>query len=94
MTLQVGYKTTMIRRSMSGGGFRETRGGQFNAYWGMAPPRSAYRKLKIYQRINHFPGTFALGRKDRLVRGVQRMRRRLMGAVAGPDATRLGHSVR
>ena len=36
-----------------------------------------YKSLNMYQRTNHFPGTWELGRKDKLCRNINRMRRRL-----------------
>lgn len=35
-------------------------------YWGKHYRSSSYSQVQPYQKINHFPGTFYLGRKDRL----------------------------
>jgi hypothetical protein len=59
----------MVRKSHWCAGITETRGSLANSYWGMAFPRSVYARVKVFQRVNHFPGTFELGRKDRLLRG-------------------------
>jgi hypothetical protein len=38
-----------------------------------------FKELKSYQKINHFPGTGGIGRKDRLCRNIGKARR-LFGA--------------
>lgn len=48
----------------------------YNALWSGALKAEDFRKLNRYQRVNHFPGTWELGRKDRLCRNIGRMRRR------------------
>eukprot|EP00854_Cymbomonas_tetramitiformis_P004019 gene4019-4987_t len=80
MSFKIGYKTTMIRKLHGCGAFAETMSGRWNSYWGMALPIPRYNRLKSYQRVNHFPGTFELGRKDRLSRAVMRMHRRVQSA--------------
>lgn len=35
-----------------------------------------YRKLQPWQKVNHFPGTWVLGSKDRLALKIEEMRRR------------------
>ena len=35
-------------------------------YWGKHMKNSAYQSILPYQKVNHFPGAFHLGRKDRL----------------------------
>ncbi|CAD6185802.1 unnamed protein product [Caenorhabditis auriculariae] len=35
-------------------------------YWGRHLKSSQYKTLKPYQKVNHFPGAFHIGRKDRL----------------------------
>lgn len=49
----------------------------FNVLWSQAMKPEQYKELNMYQRTNHFPGTWELGRKDKLCRNINRMRRRL-----------------
>ena len=51
----------------------------FNVWWAhaLSPSDKRWRLLMDFQRINHFPGTFVLGRKDRLTRCLARFRRRV-----------------
>ncbi len=42
-------------------------------YWGRHLRTSSYRSILPYQKVNHFPGTFHLGRKDRLWTNINRM---------------------
>ncbi|KAI1721209.1 tubulin-tyrosine ligase family domain-containing protein [Ditylenchus destructor] len=35
-------------------------------YWGRHLKSAQYKQIKPYQKVNHFPGAFHLGRKDRL----------------------------
>ena len=46
-----------------------------NLYWGRHLPPDVYSGLKSYQKVNHFPGTWCIGRKDRLATNLMRSRR-------------------
>ncbi|CEM26957.1 unnamed protein product [Vitrella brassicaformis CCMP3155] len=48
---------------------------RWNLAWGGIPKPETLRKLNPYQKINHFPNTWTLGRKDLLWRNVTRMKR-------------------
>lgn len=53
-----------------------------NVYWGRHLPPHAYgRLIAPHQKLNHFPGTWCIGRKDRLALGMARARARF-GAQA------------
>ncbi|KAJ9460138.1 Tubulin polyglutamylase ttll-4 [Diplonema papillatum] len=57
-------------------GVQETKKDQWNVYWGKRLKDEEYLKVNKYQRINHFPGTWKIGRKDMLLRGMHAMRRK------------------
>ena len=38
--------------------------------WGSHQKPEGFKSIKDYQKINHFPGSFQLGRKDRLCRNL------------------------
>ena len=54
----------------------KTGPGNFNVCWNGALKKGDFEKLNPYQRVNHFPGTWELGRKDKLGRNVEKARRR------------------
>ena len=56
-------------------GFRLVSGSGWNLLWtGIIKPERL-KKMNQYQKINHFPGCWHLGRKDNLWRNVFRMKR-------------------
>lgn len=46
---------------------------QWLGTWGKHMKSPMFKTLKTYQKLNHFPGTYQLGRKDRLWRNFQKM---------------------
>lgn len=52
----------------------------WNVRWGKHMLPDSLKELKAYQKINHFPGTGGIGRKDRLARNIARAKR-LHGAA-------------
>lgn len=43
-----------------------TRRREWIGYWGKHMKASAFRNILPHQKVNHFPGTFEIGRKDKL----------------------------
>ena len=43
--------------------------------WIKPPAPGYFKKLKCYNRVNHYPGSWCLGRKDRLLKCIQRAKR-------------------
>lgn len=62
-----------IARTFTTAGFKLTEGNNWNAYWGQ--PCDQVKEMNKYQKTNHFPGCWSLGRKDNLWRNLQRMKR-------------------
>nr|CDS34255.2 tubulin polyglutamylase ttll4 [Hymenolepis microstoma] len=50
-------------------------------YFGRHIPSALFRQLKEYQKLNHIPGSFELGRKDQLTRNINKIRNRFCGDV-------------
>ena len=76
---QVGYRT--VREAFKSGGWVGlVKGSEWNGLWGKIG-LAQYKCLAPYQRLNHFPGTWQLGRKDNLSRNCAKQRRRV-GAAA------------
>lgn len=44
--------------------------------WGHHMKSTAFKSIREYQKLNHFPGTFQIGRKDRLWRNLSKMQAR------------------
>ena len=67
-----------VVNSLKSAGFRLIGGGGANAWnflWtGLIKPNKL-KRVNQYQKINHFPGAWHLGRKDNLWRNVFRMKR-------------------
>ena len=64
-----------IVNTLSFNGFTLTTTKKFNILFGNVPKPSKLRKLNKYQKTNHHPGAWNLGRKDNLWKNVWRMRR-------------------
>ena len=57
-------------------GFRRLlKGSSFNLFWGHHLNEKALKMLLPRQAVNHFPGSFSLGRKDYLWKNLSRMQR-------------------
>ena len=64
--------TNAFKRS----GFRRLlKGANFNVYWGHHLQEKQFRMLGPHQWVNHFPGSYGLGRKDNLWKNMSRMLR-------------------
>ncbi|XP_035743508.1 uncharacterized protein LOC118451242 [Vespa mandarinia] len=64
----------IVRRTLVNSGFRLMKKSQeWSGTWGKHMKSACYKNLKEFQKVNHFPGTFQVGRKDRLWRNVSRM---------------------
>uniref|UniRef100_A0A1Y1KUX1 Tubulin polyglutamylase TTLL4 n=2 Tax=Photinus pyralis TaxID=7054 RepID=A0A1Y1KUX1_PHOPY len=68
----------LIRKTLTNSGFRMVRSECFTesndwmGTWGKHMKSPMFKTLKETQKLNHFPGTFQLGRKDRLWRNFQK----------------------
>jgi tubulin polyglutamylase TTLL4 len=64
-----------VVNSLKTAGFRLVNGSIWNVLWtGIIKP-NRLKLLNQYQKINHFPGCWHLGRKDNLWRNVFKMKR-------------------
>lgn len=62
-----------VLNSLCMGGFAQTEGPYWNVLWSAPLKPECLRNYDQYRRINHFPGTFQLGRKDNMYRHISRM---------------------
>lgn len=64
----------MVRKTVAKSGFGFSRlNVNWSGFWGLPLPSVQTKTLKAFQKINYFPGTVELGRKDRLWRNINRM---------------------
>ncbi|EKX49301.1 hypothetical protein GUITHDRAFT_135992 [Guillardia theta CCMP2712] len=88
MKLKMTNKSSQARRAHENAGYAVLRKDQnptaartshFNCWWAhaLSPHDSRWKKLQAHQKVNHFPGTFCIGRKDRLTRNLMRFKRRV-----------------
>lgn len=76
----------LIRQTVVRSGFRLTRDGPYwNGTWGKHIKCFTFAEIKGFQKVNHFPGSFHLGRKDKLWLNVQRQGGRHGGAEWRPS---------
>ena len=57
-----GIANRAIRAAFLEAGFRETAGSEWNVLWGSFIKKDNYRRLQPWQKCNHWPGTWELGR--------------------------------
>lgn len=63
-----------ITKTFEMAGFKRTEGSSWNSFWGK-PKHDRVKEMNKYQKTNHFPGCWHLGRKDNLWRNLSRMKR-------------------
>jgi tubulin polyglutamylase TTLL4 len=64
----------VVKKTVEASGFRLLRNTvEWTGQWGKHMKASLFRpSVKDYQKLNHLPGTFQIGRKDRLWRNLQK----------------------
>ncbi|XP_007909551.1 tubulin polyglutamylase TTLL4 isoform X2 [Callorhinchus milii] len=67
----------VVRNAIARSHFRTTRKNHdWLGCWGHHMKSPAFKTLREYQKLNHFPGSFQIGRKDRLWRNLSKMQTR------------------
>lgn len=68
-------ETKLLKRILASHGLREAEENEnFNLLWtGLHMKPDILRALKPYQRVNHFPRSYELTRKDRLYKNIEKM---------------------
>jgi len=65
----------VVKECLARTGFHLTkRSNDWLGTWGKHMKPIAFKSIKEFQKINHFPGTFHIGRKDKLWRSYSRMK--------------------
>ncbi|XP_039267179.2 uncharacterized protein LOC120342420 [Styela clava] len=64
----------VVKHTVARSGFKPSKKHHdWIGYFGKHMKASGFRSLRQYQKVNHFPGSFQVGRKDRLWRNLSRM---------------------
>ncbi|XP_071479544.1 tubulin monoglutamylase TTLL4-like [Diadema antillarum] len=64
----------VVKNCIARSGFRATKkGNEWLGYWGKHMKAAGFKAIRDYQKVNHVPGSFQIGRKDRLWRNLYRM---------------------
>lgn len=64
----------LVRRTLVNSGYRMVKKSpEWCGTWGKHMKSLAFKSVRESQKVNHFPGTFQIGRKDRLWRNLSRM---------------------
>ncbi|XP_046436053.1 tubulin monoglutamylase TTLL4-like [Neodiprion fabricii] len=71
------FMPQMVRRTVTNSGFNVIRKSEkWMGSWGAPLPVMQIKALKTFQKVNHFPGTIEICRKDRLWKNLSRMMQR------------------
>eukprot|EP01062_Namystynia_karyoxenos_P055152 TRINITY_DN4589_c0_g2_i2.p1 TRINITY_DN4589_c0_g2~~TRINITY_DN4589_c0_g2_i2.p1 ORF type:complete len:850 (+),score=281.95 TRINITY_DN4589_c0_g2_i2:103-2550(+) len=65
----------VVLNTFKAAGMQHTWDDNWNVLWTKRVDPWEWANLNFYQRVNHFPGTWGIGRKDQLHRNLTRMRR-------------------
>lgn len=77
------WERNSVKNAFFQAGFSRTQSNvTWTASWGKHPTREGFRALNRFQKVNHFPGSWCIGRKDRLMRTLARHKRELNGAAS------------
>lgn len=67
----------MVKQVLESNGFTQTEGHDWNIMWGAGIiKQNYYDDLKPFQKLNHFPSSFELSRKDCFCKNIVRMKER------------------
>ncbi|GMH62015.1 hypothetical protein TrST_g14158 [Triparma strigata] len=70
------WERNCIKNAFNRAGFRRKISGvQWNCQWGKHLTTEGFESLNRFQKANHFPGSWCIGRKDRLMRCIGRAKR-------------------
>lgn len=76
------HEYNCVRNAFLRAGMLRTDGSNWNALWSKHLTEAEFLRLNPHQKVNHFPGSWGLGRKDRLARNLGRMAREFGSAYA------------
>ncbi|KAM4024826.1 tubulin monoglutamylase TTLL4 isoform 2-T2 [Anomaloglossus baeobatrachus] len=66
----------VVKQTVARSHFRITKKNDWLGCWGHHMKSTGFKAIRDYQKLNHFPGSFQIGRKDRLWRNLSKMQAR------------------
>jgi len=76
MAFTTKWERNCVKNAFARAGFERVQGkGAWNANWGKHPSHKELAGMNRFQKVNHFPGSWCIGRKDRLMRTLHKFRR-------------------
>jgi len=67
----------IVKHTIARSGFKPTKkSAEWLGYFGKHMKSQAFKTVRNHQKVNHFPGSFQIGRKDRLWRNLSKMQHR------------------
>ncbi|KAI8614648.1 tubulin-tyrosine ligase family-domain-containing protein [Chytriomyces sp. MP71] len=80
------FTPRVIRTCLRRAGFKLVKGGKkWIGYWGKHYPAEKFKTVQPWQKVNHYPMSFEIGRKDKMYLNVCRMRERVKDDCMGLD---------
>lgn len=68
----------MIKNTLEDNGFKETLGNNFSILWSSAAIKpEIFKSLKKYQKVNHFPKSGEITKKDNLYKNIRKLQSHL-----------------
>lgn len=65
--------SSIVKEMLARIGFKHTNKTTWIGQWGMHMKSESFRKILPHQKVNHFPGSFKIGRKDLLWKSISQM---------------------
>jgi tubulin polyglutamylase TTLL4 len=72
----------VVKATLQRMGFTLVKTAGWFGYWGKHLKSKRFKAIKPFQKINHFPMSFEIGRKDRLYKNWEKMRSKLSRDVS------------
>ncbi|KAI9336358.1 tubulin-tyrosine ligase family-domain-containing protein [Obelidium mucronatum] len=80
------FTPRVVRTCLRRAGFKLVKGGRkWIGYWGKHYPAEKFKTVQPWQKVNHFPMSFEIGRKDKMYLNVTRMRERVKDETLSLD---------
>ncbi|XP_046846125.1 tubulin monoglutamylase TTLL4-like [Xenia sp. Carnegie-2017] len=63
----------VVKLCIARSGFLPTKKNDWLGYWGRHMKATGFKAVREYQKVNHFPGSFQIGRKDKLWKNLSKL---------------------
>ncbi|OQS06568.1 tubulin polyglutamylase [Thraustotheca clavata] len=77
------WERNCVKNAFVRAGFcRLLKGKKWTAAWIKHMPRTSFKSIQAHQKVNHFPDPWIIGRKDRLMKTINSMKRKFASAYS------------